>query len=408
MQTPRLRLYTKNITYMRMVCGLIHCGAQDDIKRTEHIIAGYTGARHAVLTSMGRMAIYEGLKALDRKGEIILSPLTVPEVISLIHMAGFTPVFGDVEPGTWNMDVKKAESLITEKTVAVMATYLYGNTNISRDVRALCDKHNLIMVEDAAQAAGSWNGKHHAGTLGDFGILSFSYPKNVTSFYGGCLITHDDALADKVRASINSQPAADLRWLYKKVLACVIKDIGTWLPLFQLSARIIRYGYRHHIQPIINLVSQDLNPEFFDRMPAAYARRISPQQAKAIADKWPEVDEDVQHRIHCAQTYHRLLKDIPAIICPVLVTDRSHGYLYFPIQVPDKAALQHYMIEHGCDVAVQHIPNCADLPTYQRYYRDCPHARAAAQGTLMLPVYRGFPVSQAEHYAQTIRKYFSA
>ena len=405
MLVSRLRLYTKNISYLRLALGGVGVQRRDVVSRAEQLIAATTGAKHAILTSMGRMAMFEGLQAIGRKGEIILSPITVPEVISLLHIAGFTPVFCDVEPGTWNLDVTKAEALVNDNTVAIMATYFYGDTAIALPVRALCDKHQLIMIEDAAQALGAYQGGQHAGTFGDFAILSFSYPKNVTSFYGGALLTNHYDIAASARAAIATYRPVNKGWLYKKVMACAIKDIGTWPPLFQISARIIRYGYRHNIQGIISIVSQNLNPEFFDTIPAAYLTRISSAQAMAIVDKWAEVDADTAHRISCAEIYHHALSGVPGILCAGLRVDRSHGYLYFPVQVADKYALQDYMIARGCDVAVQHAPNCADLPTYARYYRDCPLARAACHGTLMLPTYPGFPLEQAARYAAVIREY---
>ncbi len=407
MLTPRLRLYTKNISYWRAAQELLGAGNPAAIARTEKIIADHTHARHAVLTSMGRMAIYEGLRALGETGEIIVSPITVPEVISLVVLAGFTPVFCDVAPGAWNMDVEKVEALITDKTVAIMTTYFYGNMGSANAVRVLCDKHDLWMIEDAAQAIGAWQDGKHAGTIGDFGILSFSYPKNVTSFYGGCLVTNSDAIAARVRSQIANYPPVDKTWLAKKVMGCIIKDVSTFFPVFQLVGRLIRYGYAHDIPAIKKLVTQDLN-EGFTHIPRTYLTRISPQQAQAVADKWPEVDEDAAHRIACADIYARVLKDVPQVLCPALPGDRSHTFLYFPVQVPDKYALQHYLIAHYCDVAVQHAQNCADLDIYTQWKRECPNARAAYAGTLMLPTYRGFPLKEAEHYAQTIRKYFNA
>lgn len=407
MQTPRLRLYTKNISYLRAIEHVLGRRNVAAIANTEAMIGKYTKARHAVLTSMGRMAIYEGLRALGETGEIILSPITVPEVISVVVLAGFTPVFCDVKPGTWNMDVDAVEALITDKTVAIMTTYFYGNMQTAGAVRALCDTHDLWMIEDAAQAIGAWKEGAHAGTVGDFGILSFSYPKNVTSFYGGCLITNDDTIAARVRSQIASYPDVDTSWLVKKVVGCAIKDISTFAPFFQLVGRLIRYGYRHDIAAIKNLVTQDLPATLFDTAPAPYLTRLSPAQAQAVADKWQEVDEDVSHRIACAEIYARLLKDLPQAVCPALPKDRSHTFLYFPVQVADKYALQHYLIEHDCDVAVQHAQNCADMEAYAPWQRDCPNARAAYHGTLMLPTYRGFPLSSAEHYARTIRQFFA-
>lgn len=408
MLTSRLRLYTKNISYLRMLQGLAGLSPQDQVQKTEALIARYTGAKHAVLTSMGRMAMYEGLRALPKKGEIIITPVTVPEMISIVLLAGFTPVFCDLEPGEWNIDPAKVEALITDKTVAIVATHYYGNMNKVLEFKALCEKHGLLLIEDAAQAAGSWKDGRHAGTYGEFGILSFSYPKNVTSFYGGCLITNNDEIAQRARAAVAAYPPVDKNWLYKKVKSCIIMDLGTFPLFFQISARIIRYGYRHNIRAIMNIVTQNLNPQRLAEMPGQYLAQISPQQAQAIADKWPQVDEDVQHRIRCAEIYHRELSGLPQVTCPRLITDRSHTYLYFPIEVKDKYALQRFMIERGCDVAIQHSPNCADLDAYKPYHRDCPVARRCDAGSLMLPAWRGFPLEKAYEYAGVIRAYLSA
>lgn len=264
------------------------------------------------------------------------------------------------------------------------------------------------MIEDAAQAVGSWQDGKHAGTIGDFGILSFSYPKNVTSFYGGCLITGNDDIASRVRQSIAVYPPVDGKWLRSRVIGCLIKDISTFAPLFQPVALLIRYGYMHDVAAIKALVTQELSPKRLAALPAPYRTRISPAQARALADKWPEVDEDAAHRIACAKIYAKHLSDIDKVILPNIPQDRSNTFLYVPIQVPDKYVLQRYMIEHYCDVAIQHAANCADLEAYGDFYRDCPNARAVYAGTLMLPAWRGFPLKKAEQYALTIRRFFAS
>jgi dTDP-4-amino-4,6-dideoxygalactose transaminase len=343
---------------------------------------------------------------LDKKGEIILSPITVPEVISLVVLAGFRPVFCDIAPGTWNMDPHKIKALITDKTVAVMTTHFYGNMNTVFEVRKICDQFGLYMIEDAAQAIGAWLDNQHAGTIGDFGILSFSYPKNVTSFFGGALVTNNNDIAIRVKSSVARNPTVDKVWLYRRVWDCLIKDIATVLPIFQLVFKLIQYGYRNRVPVIMNQVSQRLSERRLQSIPAQYACRISAGQAKAVKDKWPDVDADVDHRRTCAKAYHDALSGLSTVITAAFPGDRSHTYLYFPIQVSDKYALQSYLVEHGCDVAVQHAPNCASLAAYREYSSECPHAQAAYEGTLMLPTYPGFPVEKAEHYANIIRQYF--
>lgn len=133
----------------------------------------------------------------------------------------------------------------------------------------------------------------------------------------------------------------------------------------------------------MNLVTQNLNPTLLPAVPERYLCGFRLSKRWPYGIKWNEVDEDASHRIACAEMYYETLKGIAGIICPVPPGDKSHTFLYYPIQVADKYVLQRYMIENNCDVAIQHAANCADLDAYKAYRRDCPAARAAYNGTLM-------------------------
>jgi len=407
--SPRLRLATKPGFYAMALADALGLGAGDasSIEQAERTIAGYVKARHVICTSMGRTAIYEGLRALlPSGGEVLLSPVTVPEVVSMVLLAGATPVFCDIAPGTWNLDPSRVEERIGADTRAVMTTHFYGNISASDEVRKICDRHGLRMIEDAAQAIGAWKDGRHAGTVGDFGILSFSYPKGVTSFFGGAVITDDDALAERVRAQVASHPAVDRGWLYRRIGECLLKDVATSPLLFPAGFGLIRYAERNDVAWIKRMVEQELDPRRLAALPPEYGVRFSPLQARLLTRKWGEIDDDVAHRIACAETYHEALEDLEAVGLAPLATDRSHTYLYYPVDVGDKLALQRFLIDRGRDVAVQHTPNCADLPDYREFGPECPLARSACAGTLMLPTYPGYPLDEVRMNAGVIREYF--
>ena len=283
--------------------------------------------------------------------------------------------------------------------------HLYGRMAQVDEIKSIAKENNLFLIEDAAQAIGVWNDNQHAGTIGDFGIFSFSYPKNVTSFYGGCIVTNSKEHADLIRQSISNYPVVNKKWLYSKAIECIIKDIATMPVIFEIAFRIIQYGYRNNVKCIINSVSQALNDTLLTEMPIRYLTRMSSSQAKMISKKWSDVDKDVQHRIDCARAYYNILHDVPNISIGAFNDDRSHGYLYYPIEVYDNYALQQLMINYGCDVATHFCANAADLNSNKDYYRDCPNARTAYKGTLMLPTYPSFPVKKAAQYAEIIRNY---
>ena len=400
---PRLRLYTSLSSYTTLLKKSFL--SENELIETQRLIGQSLGVKNAILTSMGRTAIFEVLDAIERKGEIIVSPVTVPEVISMIILAGFKPVFCDVKAGTWNIDLASAEKLITKKTIAIITTYFYGDMENAYETRHLCNKKGLIMIEDAAQALGAQLEGRCAGTIGDFGILSFSYPKNVPAFFGGCILTNNDHYADKIREKIKNYPQSKASWIYKKASECIFKDIGTLPLIFEASYIIIKIGYAFNIKFIKALVSQGLNSKLLTKMPTQYLSKMSPIQARLIRKKWPKILADVKHRVSCAKAYHEVLKDMDKIICPKFTDSFSHTYLYFPVLVDNKDELQKYLIMHGCDVGVQYSANVADLPAYKDFFKECPNARKSFKGTVMLPTYPGFPLDSAKKYGETVRNY---
>src|SRR6185369_3105959 len=123
----------------------------------------------------------------------------------------------------------------------------------------------------------------------------------------------------------------------------------------------------------------DLDPVLKTEMPKDYLVRMLPLQARMILGQLDRVDRDTQRRIEAAKRYHAGLHDVPEIICPPLRSDFSHMYWYFPIQVPDRHAIVGYAMRHGRDITESYHRNCADVPCFAAWYRDCARTRATAE-----------------------------
>ena len=136
--------------------------------------------------------------------EVICPSFTFFATASAIDRLGAIPVFADIEPGTFNIDVAHAETLVTEKTKAIIPVHLFGQCADMDAIMALAQQRGLKVVEDCAQSIGaSWNGRA-CGAIGDVGCFSFYPTKNLGGFGdGGMLTTNDDALADRIRLLAN-------------------------------------------------------------------------------------------------------------------------------------------------------------------------------------------------------------
>ncbi len=166
------------------------------VKNFEEKYAKFHDAKYAISTSSGTTALWVSLKAAGVKAgdEVILPPYTFIATGSSILMANAIPVFVDVDLDTFNMDPTKIEAAITEKTKVIMPVHIAGNPADMDAIMKIAKKHNIKVIEDAAQAHGAeWDGKK-VGALGNAGIFSFQTSKNMSAGEGGIIISNNDEL----------------------------------------------------------------------------------------------------------------------------------------------------------------------------------------------------------------------
>lgn len=168
----------------------------------EQELADYVGIDHAAALSSGTSAIHLALKAVGvTKGDIVFcQSLTFSATANPIIYVGATPVFIDSDRKTWNMDpqaLKKAFEKYTPK--AVLVVHLYGQSADLDEIKALCDEHNVALIEDAAESLGTLYKGKHTGTIGDYGIFSFNGNKIITTSGGGMLVSNNEEKIKKTR-----------------------------------------------------------------------------------------------------------------------------------------------------------------------------------------------------------------
>ena len=170
------------------------------VKELEDRWAEYVGVKHAIATGNGTlalMAIFSGI-GLEPGDEVITVSHTFAATANAILSTGATPVFVDIEPDTYLIDAKKIERAITPRTRAICPVHLFGLVADMDMIRAIADRHGLIVVEDACQAHGATFRGRVAGSFGH-GAFSLYATKNMTTAEGGFVTTDDDRLADWLR-----------------------------------------------------------------------------------------------------------------------------------------------------------------------------------------------------------------
>ena len=317
--------------------------------------AEYVGAKFALGVSSGTDALLIALMALDIEpgDEIITTPYTFFATAGSIARLGAKPVFVDINPETYNIAPEKIEAAITEKTKAIIPVHLYGQCVDIDPILKIAEKHNLFVIEDAAQAIGSKNKDRNAGTFGNAGCFSFFPSKNLGGAGdGGLVTTNDEKLYDK---------------------------------LFKL---------RNH----------GSHPKYFHAMVGGNFR-LDALQAAVLSVKLKYLNDWHEARRKNAEFYNKIFNEIDEIITPKISPDNYSIYNQYVIRVPnrDKVIEKLKQASIGCEIYYPvplHLQECFKYLGYVE--GDFPEAEAAAKQTLALPIYPELTDEQKQYVAETV------
>ncbi len=348
-----------------------------EVQALEEEIAAFCGTRFAIGASSGTDALLISLMAanIGYGDEVITTPYTFFATAGSIARVGAVPVFVDIEPDTYNINPALIEAKITAKTKAIIPVHLYGQCANMQPILDVARRHNLIVIEDAAQAIGAEYGgmtrhdgmarhggmaegtRYSAGNMGDFGCFSFFPSKNLGAFGdGGMVVANDDEFAHLVK-KLRTHGGKDK---YRNDM------IGMNGRLDALQAAILRVKLKH-------------------------------------LDGW-----SAKRREH-ADYYDRAFADIEQIRTPHRVPEGTHIYNQYVIRVPRRDELQAHLSAHRIGNAIYypiplHVQECFAHLGYQA--GDLPESEQAAQETLALPVYPELTQEQQDYVIQTIIQFF--
>ena len=171
------------------------------IQKFEESFSTYVDRKYGIAVSNGSAALDIAVKALNlgHGDEVIVPTFTIISPVQSIVTAGAIPVLVDSDPITWNMDVNQIESKITSKTKAILVVHIYGLPVDMDPILDLCEKHNLFLIEDAAEMHGQIYKGRKCGSFGTISTFSFYPNKHITTGEGGMLVTNDEMLSERCK-----------------------------------------------------------------------------------------------------------------------------------------------------------------------------------------------------------------
>jgi dTDP-4-amino-4,6-dideoxygalactose transaminase len=331
-----------------------------EVRSFEAAFAAACGAPHAIGVASGTAAIHLALVALGigPGDEVITSAHTFIASAEPIIQVGARPVFVDVEAGTGNLDPAHLEEAITPQTRALLPVHLYGQPADMPAILEVAARHNLLVIEDAAQAHGALCYGRHVGLWGQAGTFSF-YPGKNLGAYGdaGAIITGDNALAARLR---------------------MLRDHGR------------SEKYLHS------------TPGFGERLDAL--------QAAILAAKLPRLEAWNERRREIAEHYRHVFAGLPLRLPPERDGTR-HVYHQFPVYTQRRDALQAHLQGAGVGTGIHYpVPLHLQPALAHLGYRqgDLPVTEELANTELSLPIYPELTAEQIETITGAVRSFFAA
>jgi dTDP-4-amino-4,6-dideoxygalactose transaminase len=177
----------------------------EQVERLEQQLSSYLGVKQAIMVSNGTASLHLMLVALGigPGDEVIVPAFSYIATANVIELVGAKPVFVDIEERSFNINKDLLRQKITPATKAIMIVHEFGLAADMYDIKAICDEHNILLLEDAACALGAKEVNAYAGTIGMAGSFSFHPRKAITSGEGGAIVTNNSKLAAKLRALRN-------------------------------------------------------------------------------------------------------------------------------------------------------------------------------------------------------------
>ncbi len=330
------------------------CIGGPKVTELEKKVAEISGCKFAVGASSGTDAILNSLMSLDigPGDEVITTPFTFFATVGCISRTGATPVFVDIDPKTYNINPKLIASAVTKKTKAIMPVHLYGQMADMDPIMEVARKHNLAVIEDAAQSITSVYKGKKAGSIGTVGCFSFFPSKNLGGVGdGGMIVTNDEQLYNRL---------------------VIMRNHGS-------------------------------KPKYYHKYIGGNFR-LDPIQAAVLLVKLPHLNDWSEARRRNAAYYDKKFKGT-VVQTPYISPDCVTIYNQYCIRVPKRDELLAHLQKNkiGCEVyypVPMHVQECFKQLGYKK--GDMPESEKAASEIMAIPIYPELPDEMKDFVAETI------
>jgi len=325
-----------------------------EVAAFEEEFATYTQAQYGIGVNTGTSALHLALLAagIGPGDEVITVPFTFVATVAAIYYTGATPVFVDIDPRTFTIDVKAIEAAITDKTKAILPVHLYGQPADMDPILDIAKRHGLVVIEDAAQAHGAEYKGKRVGSIGDMGCFSFYPGKNLGAYgEGGMVVTSNPEYTRTIR---------------------MLRDWGA------------EQKYQHVLK--------------------GYNFRLEGIQGAVLRVKLRHLEAWTEARRAAAAHYNELMSD-SGVATPEAMPYARHVYHIYAIRTQQRSEWQQALQDKGIQTGIHYPIPVHLLPAYADlgYTKgDFPHSEQAANEVLSLPMFAELSPAQCKEVSKAV------
>jgi perosamine synthetase len=418
---PRFQFFYQTRELLNFFSGLFARLSQDDnlledfLKRMREIFH----RQHACLFSSYRIALYHVLGALDlnHDDEVLLTPLTIADSVNSIKLIGLKPILIDLDPDTHCLDINDLKKKVTSRSKVLIVTYLSGIVPDLDQILKFAKANHLFVIEDFSQAVDARQGEAPIGSLADVSIASLSIGKNISTLFGGLILTDDEKISFKLAQVIPSLPPAKdvVRFYY---LTCLKVQLVTSPKIFPFF-----------IFPILNLIGffQSRFPPDFDHdppkssnlfrsscpearisYPPSFHVRVSDFQIRLAYHQIAQLKAATLKRRKLAEILLSHFSEVTLRFVPkALFKIQENNFYHFPIYCDGKKKeLRAFLFKQGIDTGSYGL----NLLTEEKVFDFNEHTPVAAKvkhDTIFLPLHESRTESEMRYLAQSVNEFFA-
>lgn len=417
---PRTRIYIRPTILFKSLFEVVFKKPKrgNAVKEFERAFSLQYGTRYALALPFARIAFYYILKALEIKegSEVLMTPLTIPDMVNMIRCLGLKPVFIDLKKNTYNIDCDDLEKKTSKGSKVLLVTHLCGLVPDMEKITEIANKHKLILLEDCSQNFGARYKNKPLGTFGEAAFFSTGILKSLSTYNGGIIISYNGDLMNKIEELINKDFTMPPRIFHLKF---IMENLLVWF----LTQRFVFSLFTYYVIKFVNLLSPEAisksqtanvslffggSPRLRDKVQKNMLYFYTDMQAKAGLKILKTITLTDEKRINNVNIFLENLNDVNKSYLAEFKKEDRNVFWRFPIRIRERKRFQRYLLNRYIDTSRTNLMCCSSDPVFEVYKTETLEAEEVKENSVYLPITPFLSQDQIKYIAYTVNEYFES